>query len=126
MLFVTGLAMALLKDSLLLGIFDGLFNPIFWPNSTVDNGSILYKSFSISLLGALMAMWGVLLFGIVRNAFKRGELWAWTAILYSTITWFSIDEFFSIYFKVWINAYGNILLFVFMVYPLIMTRKLMS
>jgi hypothetical protein len=88
-----------------------------------DTGSALFKSFAMSLLGALMAMWGILLFGIIRHAFANGELWAWNSILYSTISWFVIDEFFSIYYQVFANAIGNIPLLFLLIFPLVATRK---
>lgn len=123
---IAGFAMAFLKDSILLEILNSLFNPIFWPKNTMDEGTIQFKYFTISLLGALMAMWGAMLFGIVRNAFRKNELWAWNTILISTLIWFSIDEFFSIYCRFWANALGNLVLFIALVFPLIMTRKLMN
>jgi hypothetical protein len=127
-IFITlaGIIMAFLKDSILLNVLNSLFNPIFWPSNSVDAGSILFKDFVISLLGALMAMWGVLLFGIVRNAFRKKQLWAWNTILFSTLMWFCIDEFFSVYYNVWVNAFGNILLFVLLIFPLAMTRNQMK
>lgn len=79
---IAGFSMAILKDSLLLEILDSLFNPIFWPTNEIDEGTIQFKNFTISLLGALMAMWGVMLFGIVRNAFSKKELWAWNTIFF--------------------------------------------
>ena len=118
-----GLAMALLKDSLLSFIFEGLFDPLFWPQGLTDEGTGRFKNFAVSLLGATMVMWGIAFFGIIKYAFAKRAPWAWNTLLYSTLAWFVIDESFSIYYQVWVNAVGNLPLLIFLLLPLIMTRE---
>jgi len=121
-----GVSVAFLKNSVLSPLVNDLFNPAFWNTGVIDEGSVRFKNLTWSLLGAMMAMWGIMLFGIVRNALKKKERWAWNSIFFSTCAWFAIDEGFSLYYHVWINAATNIPFFVTVIIPLVMIRKFMT
>lgn len=123
---IFGISVAFLKNSLLSPLVNDLINPAFWNNGAIDDGSIRFKNLTWSLLGSMMAMWGIMLFGIVRNALNKKEMWAWNSIFFSTCAWFAIDEGFSLYYQVWINAATNIPFFVMMIIPLVMIRKFMT
>lgn len=121
-----GISVAFLKNNLLSPLVNDLFNPAFWNNDVIDDGTIRFKNLTWSLLGSMMAMWGIMLFGIVRNALNKKEMWAWNSIFFSTCAWFIIDEGFSLYYQVWINAAMNIPFFVMVIAPLVMIRKSMT
>lgn len=96
----------------------------FWSQvSEIGADTSRYIHFSMGIMGALMVMWGILLYGIVCNAYSAKQSWAWKTILWSTLGWFIIDETFSIYYRVWINAISNVIFFAMLVLPLILSRK---
>jgi hypothetical protein len=118
-----GIGLAVFKNTLLSFLVNDLFCPTFWPNTITDEGTARFKNLILSLCGAMMTTWGILLFGIINNAFKKRELWAWNTVFLSTCAWFTIDEFFSVYYHVWLNAIGNVPLLIMLIVPLVMTRK---
>jgi hypothetical protein len=120
-----GIGLAVFKNTLLSFLVNDLFSHTFWPNTITDEGTARFKDLILSLCGAMMATWGILLFGIINNAFKKRELWAWNTVFISTCVWFTIDEFFSVYYHVWLNAVGNIPFLIMLIVPLVMTRKFM-
>jgi uncharacterized BrkB/YihY/UPF0761 family membrane protein len=121
-----GICIALFKNGFLSPIMNDLFNPAFWPNNVIDEGTIRFKNLTWCLFGSMMTMWGIMLFGIVKNALIKKEMWAWNSIFYSTCAWFVIDEGFSLYYHVWINAAANIPFLILIAIPLVMTRKFMT
>lgn len=123
---VFGFLMAILKDNLFSTFINRLFNPVFWPNNTIDEGSIRFKHLVISLLGAMMTTWGILLYGVIKYALSKKKMWAWHIIFFSTLSWFIIDEYFSIAYQLWVNVLGNIPLFLMLLIPLSIIRKKMQ
>jgi hypothetical protein len=125
-IIVFGITLAIFKNTLLSPLINDIFGSAFWTTKVIDEGTIKFKNLTWSLFGAVMTCWGILLLGIVNNSFKKQERWAWNSILLSTLGWFVIDESFSIYYHVWVNAIGNIPLFIAIIFPLIMTKKEMK
>lgn len=118
-----GLFIAFLKSTPLFIIFNGPIDPVFWGDKTQDSGTIAFKNFVYSLLGATMAAWGIQLLFILKNAFVKKEKWAWLSVLTSVVTMFIIDEGFSIYYKVYFNALFNIVFYSLVLFPVFMTRS---
>lgn len=125
-IIVFGIALAVFKNSLLSPLINDVLGSAFWTTQIADEGTIKFKNLTWSLFGAMMTCWGFLLFGIVNNSFRKQEKWAWNSILISSLGWFAIDELFSIYYQVWVNAIGNIPLFIAIIFPLIMTKREMK
>jgi hypothetical protein len=95
-----------------------LIDPVFWPEGIAKTGTINFKAFIFSLAGSKLIVWGVILFFIAHYGFRKKEKWTWMSILIATVLWFSIDETFSICYKVYGNAIGNIFLLLLLVLPL--------
>jgi len=118
-----GLFMAFMKSTPLF-IFDKILNPYFWNDGIVnDAGTLVFQKFTYSLLGACMAVWGVLMLFILKNSFIKKERWARNSILFSLLVWFPIDEFFSFYYGVYFNAIFNIPFLLLILVPLVLTWK---
>jgi hypothetical protein len=79
-------------------------------------------AFALGVLGATMLSWAAILQFLVWRPLRRGESWAWWAILTSVLVWFAIDESFSLWFGVTINAVGNLVLLAWFVAPLLVLR----
>jgi hypothetical protein len=78
--------------------------------------------FMQGLLGAVMIAWSVALGFLAMGPLRRGEGWAWWAILASVLAWFVIDEAFSVRYAVWINVWGNLVLLAWFILPLAVWR----
>jgi hypothetical protein len=120
---IFGFVIAVLKDTILETLLSQLFDPVFWQGEIVSEGTTNFEYFVVSLLGALMFAWGILIFGIIKNALKKREKWAWNTLVFSTLAWFLVDESFSVRYAVWANVYGNIVLLLMLLVPLFLIRK---
>lgn len=118
-----GLSLALFNQT---SFFDLLFNnninPVFWGDMKVSSEVIHFQQWVYGVMGATCAGWGVIIYFIVNNAFKKKEIWAWNSILVGIIMWFIFDESISLYFKVYFNAIFNLALIISIFLPLIFTR----
>ena len=108
-----------LMDTLLYQYFD----PIFWPDENISPGSLQYKNWSSSVLGSVIASWGILIAFIAYYPFKLRERWAWNGIAVAVIFWFVVDTTCSLYYDVPINAVFNLFTFSLFTVPLFFTRK---
>lgn len=105
-------------------IFNPLINPAFWADGVIpDSGSKDFMEFSYNLLGVIMMVWGILLLFILKNSFSKKEKWAWNSIFVSLMVWFPVDEFFSLYHKVYYNAIGNLFFLAIFIIPLLLIKS---
>lgn len=126
LIIAIGLYIALLKSTSLF-LFDDLLNHYFWDkNYDFPEGTIRFGNFLYSLMGAVMTVWGIIMYKLTKHAIKNKEKWAWDAILISILVWFPIDEFFSIYYKVYFNAIFNIIFLATLIIPLIGIKKYLT
>lgn len=103
-------------------LFGNQINAIFWKNTEITDGAILFQQWIYGLLGATCLMVGILIFFIVKNAFAKREKWAWNCLLWGLVAWFLIDTPISIYFQVYFNVIFNIFLLLAVLIPLLMIR----
>jgi hypothetical protein len=75
-----------------------------------------------SVLGATMAGWGLFIWFVVKNAFRKKEKWSWFALLISSCVWFIPDTTISEICGAYLNVYSNCLLFLALIIPLWFTR----
>ena len=105
-------------------IFNRCINPAFWPDGMISNNeTIRFIRFIYCLFGAVMIIWGILLWFILRNGFNAKQKWAWQSIFVSIIIWFPVDESFSIYYGVTFNALFNLFFLFTFLLPLLLSRK---
>jgi hypothetical protein len=119
-LIIGGVLMAFLAQ---FATLEPLDIPFWEHESDITDAMRDYQGFSTGLLGALMASWGVMMLAISWIPFKKGELWAWNTLAAATAMWFVIDEGFSLYYGVYFNALGNLVLLVLLVIPLAATYR---
>lgn len=67
-----------------------------------------YQDWLFGLLGAVMAGWLVMMGWVVAGPFRRGERWAWSAIVVSMAVWFVFDTGTSLVHGVVFNAVFNL------------------
>ena len=117
-----GLLIVFLNRSVLFSYFDKQLSRIFWATA-VPPGLPAYQSWFYGLLGSILIAWGINMFFITQNAFKRQEKWAWQALFFGLLAWYVIDSLFSLRYGVVFNAIINTVLFGLGMLPLIFTRK---
>jgi hypothetical protein len=106
-----------------LGIEAGYLNEAFWENGVVPPDVQSFQSWIYGVYGATAVAFGIVVIFLARHPFKRQELWAWNCLALCFVAWFLTDTVFSVSAKVYTNAGNNLLLFIVMLLPLIMTRK---
>ena len=119
-----GILLALFNQT---SFFDVLFNnninSVFWGNTSIAIEMLHFQQWIYGVLGATCAGWGIIIWFIVNNSFKKMEHWAWNCILTGILLWFVFDESISLYFKVYFNAAFNLVLILAIIVPLVCTRK---
>jgi cytochrome c biogenesis protein CcdA len=121
---VFGLMLAFLYDTPVFEWMDDLTTPAFWDHSSDITPAMRdYQQWTIGVMGAVMAGWGVQMLFVARYPFKKRERWAWTSIALALVTWFLVDESISLYYGVYFNAVFNLGLLVALAVPLWFTRS---
>lgn len=119
--------LAFLWDTPVFEWMDDQLRPAFWDDEdTITPAMRNYQQWTIGVMGAVMAGWGVQMVFIALYPFKKRESWAWNALALALVTWFVVDEAISLYYEVDFNAAFNLLLLIALAVPLFMTRKYFS
>lgn len=118
-----GLFIVFFKDLPVFVLFSQYIDPVFWKGEDISESTKLYKSFMYSFSGTYVMLWGILLFAITKCAFKPENKWAWNSILITTLVWFFTMFPFSLYYKVYVNAFGDMVFFILIMIPLVFTKK---
>jgi len=122
MLALFGLILAFLwREPVTAGLMAMLIGP-FFPGRGPDAETTRLISFVFGVLGAVMLSWASLMAFLAMGPLRRGEAWAWKALLAAPPLWFLMDESFSLFFRVDANAIGNILILLWMLAPLLALR----
>jgi len=123
-LVVFGLLLAFFGQSPLMDVLlNQYFDPIFWPDNLISTGTMQYKAWISSVLGAVIAGWGLSISFIAYYPFKLRETWAWKSIAVAVIFWFVVDTACSLYYRVPINAVFNLFTLALFALPLLFTWK---
>jgi hypothetical protein len=122
-LIAMGVYVAILNNTPVFALFGNLINPVFWSDNMTTHGTQNFKGFIYSFSGTYVLIWGINFFFISKYALVKGNEWAWNCLALSTILWFVIMEPFSIYYKVYYNAIGDIVFFILIAIPMIKIRK---
>jgi hypothetical protein len=119
-----GLALAFFGQTAFMDVlFNQYYDPIFWPENKIPQGAAHFKSWSTSVLGAVVASWGIFIAFLGYFPFKSREKWAWSCICVAITLWFVVDTALSLYYQVTINAVFNLITLALFVFPLLLTRK---
>lgn len=125
-LLVTGFGavMALASGTPLFDLFNRWVDPAFWSDGPVDPGTVDFQAWVYGAWGATLAGWGLVVTLLAREAFGRGERWAWWALASGVSVWFALDTTISLIHGVIFNVALNVVLFVLITVPLVATRNL--
>jgi len=120
-IIVFGLALAFFSDFKLFDfVYNNQIDPVFFKDSLTKE-TLNFRTWIYGVLGAVLAGWGVFITYIAFYPFKKKEKWAWYCILLGSTFWIIPDMLFSIKFRVWVNVFSNILLYVLIMIPVIFT-----
>ncbi|MEX0905504.1 MAG: hypothetical protein WD604_08760 [Balneolaceae bacterium] len=119
---IAGLIIAFLPDSLLFAFHTSAIEFVFFDGSMPEDANRL-RSFLFGPLGATISGYFLMQAFIVRGPFQRREPWAWHAVLWPLLIWFTIDSGMSIYHGAFFNVWMLNIWTLFLVgLPLLMTR----
>lgn len=123
-LIVFGLLLSFFSHSTLMNyLFNNQINPAFWGLTELPEDAKRFQAWIYGVLGATISGWGVFISFIAYYPFKAKEPWAWNCIGTGFIIWFVIDTTISVYYNVGFNVFINVTFLLFMLLPLIFTRK---
>lgn len=121
---VFGLMLAFFGQSALMDLLlNQYFDPIFWPDGQISAGTMQYKGWVMSVLGAVTVSWSLLIAFIAYYPFKSREQWAWSGLAVAVSFWFVIDTGCSLYYRVPVNAFFNLFTLLLFAVPLMFTWK---
>lgn len=98
------------------------FYRLFWApflgSAPLEGPVLSLVSWILGLVAALMTSWSLMGLALVWGPLRRGQPWSWYALTASVALWFVIDESFSLYCGVALNAVGNLGLLLWFLVPL--------
>ena len=104
-------------------LFNNQIDPVFWGLTELPENSKRFQAWVYGVLGAMICGWGIFVSFIAYYPFKAKQKWAWECIGAGFIVWFVIDTVISIYYQVGFNLVINIAFLLFVLLPLLFTRK---
>ena len=122
-LILFGLILTFFSQSTLMNyIFNNQIDPTFWSTSLPESAK-KFQAWIYGVLGAVICGWGIFLSFIAHYPFKAKEPWSWYCIGVGFVVWFLVDTFITIYYQVGFNVIVNITFLLFVLLPLIFTKK---
>lgn len=119
-----GIAAAIVPHSGLFGFWIDEIDRTFF-DGPIPEHSRAMRGFLMGPLGGTIAGSYLIQTFVVAVPFKRRELWAWHAILWSMLLWFGVDSAVSAVHGAWFNIYQiNLMPLVIFGVPLIATRPM--
>ncbi len=109
------------RTPLFQGMHGPINSPFFQTEQDITPSIQAMEGFMVALLGAVMAAWSVMIAFVAAGPFRRQERWAWQCLAASLAAWFLLDEGFSIYYRVYFNALGNLVFLAVLALPLVFT-----
>jgi hypothetical protein len=117
-----GLAIALAPDSLLFDHHTDAIAKAFFGGDMPESGRDM-RAFLFGPLGGTIVGYFVMQLFVVLGPFRRRERWAWHAVAWPLLAWFTLDSAMSVYhgatFNVWMV---NLPTLVLVGIPLLATR----
>ncbi|WP_299126011.1 hypothetical protein [uncultured Winogradskyella sp.] len=121
---IVGILVAFAGNSIFFEMHNDYTKDVFF-NSTEFNSDVLQlKNWLFGIIGGTIIGFHVLMVMISENSFKQKEPWAYKAMWFGLLSWFVVDSGISFYY----GAIHNIILinlvaFILIGLPLVMTRK---
>jgi hypothetical protein len=117
---VGGVALVLAAGTPLFSGLNRLIDPAFWSGAP-DASTRGFQAWLYSVMGAVMAGWGLSIAILVANAFSSHQAWVWWAVAGGVGLWFPLDTGRSLLHRVYANVIVNTALLIFLAIPLIGT-----
>ena len=118
-----GILLAFFSGTMIFGSLNSRIDIVFWGGTDVPQNAATFQRWINGVLGGVVAECGMFLSFVAYYPFRRKEKWAWNCVLAALFIWFFIDTPISLYFKVYVNALFNLVLFIAILLPLVFTKK---
>jgi hypothetical protein len=118
-----GILLAFFSGTMLFESFNSRIDHVFWGGAAVPQNVVAFQRWINGVLGGVVTECGMFLSFVAYYPFRRKEKWAWNCVLAALCVWFFIDTPISLYFKVYVNALFNLVLFIAILLPLVFTRQ---
>lgn len=98
-------------------------NSAFWESGIIPAEAKRFYNWMFAMYAAMELASALFILLVALYPFKRKEKWAWYCLFSCISVWFIIDTSFSLFFKVYINAINNCILYVLLILPLLFTKR---
>lgn len=127
LMIIFGLALIIFNQtSSFAYLFNNQVNTVFWGHVYISNETALFQQWIYSVLGAVIAGWGIFMTFICTHSFRNKERWSWNCFVFGILLWFVTDAGMSWLFHVTINVVIDFVLLIAFSLPLIFTKKYFS
>ena len=116
---VFGLSFVFFYDSAAFATSRDGVNAAFWSEPVTDPALRHYQHWLHAVLGSTMAGWGITIAAVAHIPLRRGETWAWWALVIAILTWSIFDTAASLHFGVGHNVVLNIVAALGLLAPLV-------
>jgi hypothetical protein len=122
-IMLIGLLIIIFKDTIVFRIINDYINNSFWHVSKVEQSTVNFQSLCYGILGGITAVSGFFMTVISTIPFKKKEKWAWICYFWGITIWLILTNYASIVHGVYVHSIVNLILYLFGLIPLILTKK---
>lgn len=123
---VMGALLAMFNHTDLFRVVNEKLEVIYFTETIITAEIASLQYWLVSLIGAVLAAWGVLIYFLILYPLKKKQMWAWNAIVISLATWFVFDTWASIKWGAEFNLIMNIIFMLQYAAPLLFLRSSMK
>jgi hypothetical protein len=99
---------------------------VLWPAGPAPEPAVRLQQWFFGVYGAMAIPYSLFGLLIVKHGLAQRASWAWRAMIAASVCWYVVDPAFSVTFGMMTNAWGNTILLLLWLIPLIGLRKHMG
>jgi len=123
---VIGTLMAVFNHTDLFRVVNEKLEVIYFTETIITAEIESMQYWLVSLIGAILAAWGILVYYLITIPLKQKQVWAWNAIVISLIIWFVFDTWASFKWGAEFNLLMNLIFGFQYAAPLLFLRNSMK
>lgn len=121
-----GAFMAIFNQAQIFNFMNVHIENAFYSGIQIPENIAQLQGWLIGIAGASMAGWGLMMLFLIHFALRKKDKWAWNAMFYSILLWFSIDTILTIKYEASFNIVINLIFFLQFLAPLMFIRQSMN
>lgn len=123
LVILAGILLVILYNLGMADFMDRKIDRVFSPGESAGVDAESMRIWLVSIIGSVMAAWGLSMLYLVNHAFTRREKWAWRSIFYPLLLWYLLDSIISARYGAGFNIVLNTIFFLQLIAPLLFLRN---